>query len=173
MGIKHIIRALIISAIVLINVGCDQVSKHIVRKNLNTQEVIQVVKSNFVLMKVENTGAAMSSGANLPPIIKIVLLQIFPSLILLFMFIWILTNTKFSKILIIGLCFIIGGGIGNIYDRILYGSVTDFMYMELGFLKTGIFNMADVSVSLGTILILFELLHRRKNTRKEPSLLNR
>jgi len=166
MSIKQIIRALIISAIVLINVGCDQVSKNIARKNISRQEVIQVVKSNFVLMKVENTGAAMSWGANLPPAIKIVLLQIFPSLVLIFLFIWILTNTKFSKIRIIGLCFIIGGGIGNIYDRILYGSVTDFMYMELGFLKTGIFNMADVSVSLGTILIFIELLQDKRKISK-------
>ena len=165
MSIRHVIRALIITAIVLINIGCDQVSKDIVRKNINTQEVIHVIQSNFVLMKVENTGAAMSSGANLPPVIKIILLQIFPALVLLFLFIWILTNAKFSKLRIVGLCFIIGGGIGNLYDRILYGSVTDFMYMELGFLKTGIFNMADVSVSLGTILILIEWLmdSRKKN----------
>jgi len=54
--------------------------------------------------------------------------------------------------------FIIGGGIGNIYDRILYGSVTDFMYLELGSWHTGIFNMADVSVVIGTALLLINLL---------------
>ena len=54
----------------------------------------------------------------------------------------------------IALSFIIGGGIGNIYDRILYNSVTDFMYFELGSFHTGIFNMADVSVVVGGFLIL-------------------
>ena len=49
---------------------------------------------------------------------------------------------------------IIGGGIGNIYDRILYSSVTDFLYLEFGKLHTGIFNMADVSVVIGVLLIL-------------------
>ena len=59
---------------------------------------------------------------------------------------------------LIGLSFIIGGGIGNIYDRIVHHSVTDFMFLEYGSLHTGIFNMADVSVVVGTILILLQAL---------------
>ena len=50
---------------------------------------------------------------------------------------------------------IIGGGIGNIFDRIVYGSVTDFLYLNFGgIMKTGIFNIADLSVTTGMILIL-------------------
>ena len=56
---------------------------------------------------------------------------------------------------IIGFSLIIGGGIANIFDRIVYGSVTDFLYINLGgVFKTGIFNIADVSVTTGMILIL-------------------
>ncbi|HNQ27919.1 MAG TPA: signal peptidase II, partial [Aquaticitalea sp.] len=50
---------------------------------------------------------------------------------------------------------IIGGGIANVYDRIVYGSVTDFFHIDLGgVFKTGIFNVADMSVSFGMILLL-------------------
>ena len=56
--------------------------------------------------------------------------------------------------IIFGFCFIVGGGIGNIFDRIAYGSVTDFLYVDLGFFATEIFNMADVSIVLGTLIVL-------------------
>jgi len=60
-----------------------------------------------------------------------------------------------DKISIIGFSLIIGGGIGNIFDRIVYGSVTDFLYLDFGgIFKTGIFNIADLSVTTGMILIL-------------------
>ncbi|MFA6946987.1 MAG: signal peptidase II [Pedobacter sp.] len=58
------------------------------------------------------------------------------------------------KILLTGWCFVIGGGIGNLYDRIVHGSVTDFLHLDLGVFQTGIFNMADVSIMLGMVLIL-------------------
>jgi len=64
-------------------------------------------------------------------------------------------DKEIDKISLIGFCFIIGGGIGNIYDRILYGSVTDFLFIDLGgIFKTGIFNIADLSVTTGMIMIL-------------------
>ena len=50
--------------------------------------------------------------------------------------------------------FLIGGGLGNIFDRALYGSVTDFLHIDFGLFQTGIFNMADVSVMVGVFTIL-------------------
>ena len=65
----------------------------------------------------------------------------------------------------------IAGGIGNIYDRIIYGSVTDFMYINLGFTKTGIFNAADASVFIGTLLIFLELIIFNRNSSKSIGVL--
>ena len=57
---------------------------------------------------------------------------------------------------LIGFCCIVGGGIANVYDRIVYGSVTDFFHIDLGgVFRTGIFNFADMSVMLGLGLLLF------------------
>ena len=52
----------------------------------------------------------------------------------------------------IGLCSVAGGGIGNIFDRVMYGSVTDFLYVRVGIFQTGIFNFADVSITAGVLL---------------------
>ena len=57
--------------------------------------------------------------------------------------------------MLIGLCFVIGGGVGNLFDRMVYGSVTDFLYLKFGVFQTGIFNMADVSIMTGMLFSFF------------------
>ena len=158
MKIRIILRTFIITCIVLLNASCDQISKDIVRKKMEFDQVIYVIKDNFILTKVENTGAALSLGENLNPQLKLLLLQILPLIVLAFLFRMLLIKNNYTTTTIIGFCFIIGGGIGNVYDRILYGSVTDFMHLQAGLFKTGIFNMADVSVVIGVLLILLDTL---------------
>ena len=64
---------------------------------------------------------------------------------------------------LIGFSCILGGGIANIYDRIALGSVTDFWRIDLGgIFKTGIFNVADLSVSIGMILLLISTFFNKK-----------
>ena len=94
-------------------------------------------------------------GSDFSPFIKTIFLLILPVIILICIMVYVYRDKQIDKISLIGFCFIIGGGIGNIYDRILYGSVTDFLFIDLGgIFKTGIFNIADLSVTTGMILIL-------------------
>jgi signal peptidase II len=72
-----------------------------------------------------------------------------------------LTKKNLSNLTIIAICFIVGGGIGNIYDRLIYGSVTDFLHIDFIIFQTGIFNMADVSIMTGTFIVLFESYFKR------------
>jgi len=58
-----------------------------------------------------------------------------------------------------------GGGIGNVYDRIIYGSVTDFLHIDLGLFETGIFNMADVSITTGALILLANTLYKNYRNR--------
>lgn len=51
-----------------------------------------------------------------------------------------------SNLQVVGWCFVIGGGTGNLYRRIVHGSVTDFLHLDLELFQTGIFNLADVSM---------------------------
>jgi signal peptidase II len=56
-----------------------------------------------------------------------------------------------------GFALIIGGGIGNLIDRIVHDSVTDFFQIRLGFFRTGIFNIADLAVTNGVFILFLQI----------------
>ncbi len=158
------IRIILILSLIATNISCDQISKTIVRQTIDTDQKIEVFKENLILTKVENRGAAYSLGANLSPVLKIILLQIGPILVLLYLLKQILIKTEYSIATIIGMTCIIGGGISNILDRILYQSVTDFLILDIGIIKTEIFNMADVSIMMGSLVIITTTLLNRNGS---------
>lgn len=164
MRITKKIRIILILSLVLVNISCDQISKNIVRNTIQKDQRIHVIKDNLVLTKVENTGAAYSLGSDLSPVLKTIFLQVLPILVLLFLLRQLLIKTNYSRETIIGFTFIIGGGIGNLFDRIMYGSVTDFLILDLGILRTEIFNMADVSIMFGSILVLVSAIFGQKGS---------
>ena len=161
MKAKQILRTLVILTILSTNIGCDQISKNIVRQRINYNAQIGLINNYLTLTKIENTGAFLSVGQSLPAPIKILLLTILPLIVLGLAFIYLLTKKNLSNLTVIGICFIVGGGVGNIYDRVIYGSVTDFLHIDFVIFQTGIFNMADVSIMTGTMLVLFESYFKR------------
>lgn len=166
MKISRLTKLLIGLILVISNISCDQITKKEVRNKIGSGERIEVLNDNFILTKVENTGAALSFGSNFNAPLKMIIFQIIPFFVLLYMFYYLMKKEEISKIHFIAISFIIGGGIGNIIDRILYDSVTDFMYLEVGPFHTGIFNMADLSVTVGGSMLLIDfLLKQIKNKR--------
>jgi signal peptidase II len=161
MNIKRILRTIAILAILGSTIGCDQVSKSIARQKIGEFEEISLIYDRLTLMKVENKGAFLSIGHALPEPIKTLLLVVFPVVVLTLAVIYLLTKKGLSNLSILGISFVVGGGIGNIYDRIIYGSVTDFLHIDFVIFQTGIFNMADVSVMTGMVLILLEAFYLR------------
>ena len=149
-----LVRSLIILTLVLLNAGCDQVSKSIVRERVAYHEEIELLTSRVILTKVENTGAFLSLGSTLPPFAKSLVLLVLPVIVMLISLAFVLLNRGIHRVMLVGLCFIIGGGIGNTVDRIAYGSVTDFLHIDFMLFRTGIFNFADVSITLGVIATL-------------------
>ena len=158
-----IIKLLLILIVIMANIGCDQVSKHMVREEISPYQSINLLNNHFHLIKVENTGAFLSLGDNIPKPIKLVLLSLLPLLVMAGGVVFLIRKKDLAMIPLIAICFMIGGGIGNIYDRLLYGSVTDFMYIGFGVVQTGIFNMADVSVMVGLFtLVIYYYINDRK-----------
>ena len=160
--LKRGIRNLAIITVLLSNIGCDQISKNVARDNIDYGQSISVLSNWLTLTKVENSGAFLSLGDNLPNFLKIPLLVIIPTLVLIGMIAFVLRNRKLDLNYAIPIAFIVGGGIGNLFDRILYGSVTDFLHMNFQIFQTGIFNMADVSIMIGTFWILLNQLNQKK-----------
>lgn len=159
---KRPIKFALLLIIIALNLGCDQFSKVIARKNIEPYEQIDIIKDRFTLTLVENTGAFLSAGSNLPELVRIMLLMVLPIAVLGYGLWFLYANKHIPRLMQIGVCFLIGGGIGNIYDRIVYGSVTDFLHMDFGLFRTGIFNMADVSIMVGIGLLLLQNLTAAK-----------
>ena len=163
MKVKRVLRTLVIVIILISNVGCDQISKNIVRKRIHYNEEISLMNNYLTLTKIENKGAFFSLGHSLPQPIKLLLLTILPMVALGLIFIYLLTKKNLTNTAIIGICFIIGGGAGNIYDRLVYGSVTDFLHIDFVIFQTAIFNMADVSIMTGVFMIVIDAVRSRFN----------
>lgn len=166
---KRIPRVALILIIVLLNIGCDQVTKKMARDQIEYHETIEVIGENLILTKVENSGAFLGMGSSLSPILRKILLLILPTIVMVALLVYLIKNQTLSNISLYALSFIVGGGIGNIYDRIVYGSVTDMIHMDFEIFRTGIFNMADVSVMIGTGLILLEQFLPKKKLETEAN----
>jgi signal peptidase II len=149
-------RNALIIVLVIINIALDQISKAIARVYIQKGEVIDVVGDVFQLYHVENKGAFLGMGSDMSDTMKLIFLLILPVLVLGYVIYFIVKNKDLDKLSLIAFCCIVGGGIANVYDRIVYGKVTDFLHLDFGgVFRTGIFNVADMSVTTGMLILLY------------------
>jgi signal peptidase II len=160
----------IVLLVIATSVGCDQVSKDIAKENLKYSEPISYFGNTFRLQYAENSGAFLSLGSELSENIRTYLFTFVSGGLLVGLLLYILVNHQFSWRQVIALSLILGGGSGNLLDRILNdGHVIDFMNMGIGSIRTGIFNIADVLIMTGmSLVILFSYLERPKSPAAEP-----
>jgi signal peptidase II len=153
-------------------IGCDRITKDLAKEHLKDKANLTYFHDSFRLLYVENTGAALSLGDNLPPAVSFWLLSILPLLFLLALAIYTIKNLQQMGVMkIFSLSMIFSGGIGNIIDRIVFDRhVTDFMNMGIGDIRTGIFNVADICVTAGVIgLLLFYNDNKKTTTGEVPA----
>lgn len=150
-------RAALIGLLLLACVGCDRISKDLAQQHLASQPPMSWFYDNVRLGYAENTGAFLSAGAELPPWARRVLFQYLPGAFLTGALTVLLVARNRSRVWSVGWCLLLSGGIGNLWDRMAHdGRVIDFMNVGIGGLRTGIFNVADVCISIGVVLLLFE-----------------
>ena len=160
-------RTVFIILLIVLNIAIDQISKIIVRAQVIPGSESEIIGDYFTLHNVENTGAFLGMGSDFNPTLKLILLLLLPIGVLGYVLYYIIKHKNLDNFTLIGFCFVIGGGIANVYDRIVYGSVTDFFHIDLGgVFRTGIFNVADMSVMLGMGLLLYGSF---KNNKKEKT----
>jgi signal peptidase II len=145
-------------------ISCDRITKDLAKEHLKDKPTISYLNDSVRLQYVENTGAALSLGDDLPRAASFWLLSILPLIVLLVVLLYTFKNLQQmgpAKIFSIALVF--SGGIGNIIDRIMFDRhVTDFMNLGIGNIRTGIFNVADICVSAG-VIGLFIFFNDKKN----------
>lgn len=155
------ITAIILSVIVLL---FDQFTKYIAVNNLlytKPYPIIGVVSdklnfgANWFLTFNYGTAFSVIQKASDNMFVVLLLMSI---AITAFLFYWLLNEHEDNKLNIIAVSFIIGGALGNIYDRIAQGYVIDFIDVYAGRWHWPVFNLADMAISLGVILLIWHLL---------------
>lgn len=161
-------RTLLILILVIFNIGLDQFSKVQVREKIVPGSRTELIGPQLQLMNVENSGAFLGMGSDSSPAVKLIFLLIIPAIVLTIVLYYVVTNNMLDKKSIVGFSCIAGGGIANVYDRFMYGSVTDFLFMDFGgVFKTGVFNIADLSVTTGMVLLLISSFLNRPSKKAE------
>ncbi|UCH11602.1 MAG: signal peptidase II [Fidelibacterota bacterium] len=140
-------RALWYAALVVV---LDQVSKYLVRQHLDLHTTRRVVGDFFRLTYVENSGIVfgIKVGGALP---AFTILSIIATVLILYYFFRERTNHASVRI---SLALVLGGAIGNLIDRIIFGRVVDFFDFGIGQYRFFVFNIADSAVTIGVIIFL-------------------
>jgi signal peptidase II len=151
----------LVICLMFVTIGCDQATKMAARDNLQGRGSLSYLGGLLRLEHAENPGAFLSMGAALPHELRI---GIFIVCVSFFLFVTgaLLLKSKLNILSTIGFSLILGGGVGNLIDRIAKGTVTDFLVMGTDTLHTGIFNVADMAIVLGVCLVMLPNLSERK-----------
>ncbi len=142
-------------------VGCDQLTKDVAQQYLAFEPPQSWFHDTVRLEYAENTGAFLSLGSGFSQGLRVFLFQVFPTLWLVALAIVFFVAKQMPPLSAAAWSLVLSGGIGNLLDRLLHdGRVIDFMNVGIGSLRTGIFNAADVCITIGVSLLVLEVLQR-------------
>jgi signal peptidase II len=148
-------RLLLAALVIVAFVGCDQATKAIARQELASGPPISLLGGAVRFQYAENPGAFLSLGAGLSPEWRFVLGVVVSGAALAALAIFILRSTSLARVQRIGLGLVVAGGLGNLVDRLANdGRVVDFVSLGVGPLRTGIFNVADMAITAGIVVVL-------------------
>jgi signal peptidase II len=160
------------AAIVLL----DRATKHVIETSFSAWDTVRVIPGCFQIVSARNTGMAFSLFDNSAEGRTSPLLVAF-TVAVMGVVAWVLWQTirsggadsehgHWSFRLALGL--ILGGAAGNLYDRLVFGSVTDFLDFYWGAAHFPVFNLADSAITCGAIVVMLNLWLVRPRSESEP-----
>lgn len=138
----------------------DQITKLVVVHNLRAYVDVIPVTGFFNLVHVHNTGAAFSLFADQPGWQRGFFVAV--ALIASGVILYLLRKTAGRRMFSAALALILGGAIGNVYDRIAYGHVIDFLDVFVGSWHWPAFNIADSAITVGAAMLIFDGMRKPK-----------
>jgi signal peptidase II len=140
----------------------DRVAKRMIENNIPLHESIAVVPGFFRITHVENRGAAFGLFADSPSEWKIAMLVLFSVIALVIVCALLWRNSHAMTSTGVGLALILGGAVGNLWDRLVSGRVVDFLLFYVGQYQWPAFNVADSAIVVGAGLLVFEILFSKQ-----------
>jgi len=145
-------RYLNVLLIVLSIIALDQITKYLVISYLTPFDSIRIFPFLHIV-NIRNIGAAFGMFGNLGSSFFIGI-----SLLAIIFVIWLMITSNYSYF---GLSLVLGGAVGNLIDRILYGKVVDFIDFSVGRFHWPAFNVADSSLTIGIMFIFLTSLFKK------------
>lgn len=154
--------------IALIVFVLDRWTKHVVARRIALYQHIQVIPGFFRLTHTENSGAAFSLFADSITPWKTGLLIAFSVMALVVVSILLWKNNHAHGITGVALSLIMGGAVGNLWDRLARGRVVDFLLFYIKRYQWPVFNLADSAIVIGACLLVIEILFVKAKPQEHP-----
>jgi signal peptidase II len=142
----------------------DRLSKWIIETRVSAFDVYQVIPGFFDIVHSQNRGVAFGLLNDSTSVWRTMVLVVFSAAALLVVAALLWKSARLDRLTGIALALILGGAAGNLFDRILWGRVTDFLELYVGELHWPTFNLADSCIVIGSALLLLELLRPKRQT---------
>ena len=148
-------RVILVGAVIGSCVGCDQVTKVVAHAHLAGRAPLSFLGGIVRLSYAENRGAFLSIGSGLPAGIRFWVFGMMVALVLALIAARAIADRRAGAVSVVGLAMIVGGGVGNLIDRVNAGVVRDFINIGIGSIRTGVFNVADLAITAGAVVVAF------------------
>ena len=157
-------RLLLILFVLLACVGCDQSTKMYAEAKLPRVQPLSLLSGTVRLQVTHNEGSFLSLGVSAPKAWRLATLRVGVSALLLALLAYALFVRAARAPFIFALALVLAGGSSNLIDRFVNdGYVVDFINLGAGPIRTGIFNVADVAITAGALLLLIQSWRRRQS----------
>jgi signal peptidase II len=158
-------RFFLVLVVLVACVGCDQSTKGFAEANLPHTRPMSLLADTVRLQTIHNPGAFLGLGDTAPKAWRVAALRIGVAVFLTGLLVYTLFASTTAPSTVLALALVLAGGVGNLIDRFTNdGHVVDFMNIGIGPLRTGIFNVADIAITVGVlVLIIQSRLHGRRD----------
>ncbi len=157
---SHTSRAIHFSLALLV-ILLDRWTKHLVAVRIPMYREIPIIPGFFSVTHTENTGAAFSLFADSPSHWKTAMLIGFSLIAMIVVSILLWKQSRPLTMTGIALSLILGGAVGNLWDRVASGRVIDFLLAYVKTYRWPVFNLADSAIVVGATLLVLEIIFAR------------
>lgn len=135
----------------------DRATKVQIQNRFDLYDSISVIDGFFDITYVHNTGVAFGLFSSTSSAWQAAILSLFTLGAIIFVGVYSMRSAVTNRLLQYGLVLILGGALGNLYDRIRFGYVIDFLEFYVGAYRWPTFNVADTAISIGVLLLALEM----------------